>query len=65
MRMILLAASTMLLAGCMTANMNAGTANRQEAANATTEDDVRTPEIFRKPPKQFGKWGGYGFGGRY
>lgn len=64
MRVILLAASAMLLVGCMTPNNDAGT-NRQEAANATTDDDVRTPEVFRKPPKQFGKWGGYGFGGRY
>jgi hypothetical protein len=45
--------------------MRAGNANQQEAANDQSDDNSRTPEIFRKPPPQTGKWGGYGYGGRY
>jgi hypothetical protein len=62
MRVILLAAGAIVLASCTTPTMNAGNANQQ--ANAQ-EDNSRTPEIFRKPRPQVGKWGGYGYGGRY
>jgi hypothetical protein len=65
MRMILLAAGGLVLASCTTPNMNAGNANRLEAANDQSDDNTRTPEIFRKPAPQVGKWGGYGYGGRY
>jgi hypothetical protein len=65
MRVILLAAGAMILANCTTPATNAANSNRQEADNAQTEDDTRTPDIFRKPPRQFGRWGGYGYGGRY
>jgi len=61
MRMILLAVSAVILASCTTPN-NAG--NRQQAE--ATQDEPRTPDIFRKPPKQVGKWGsGVGYGGRF
>lgn len=59
MRIILLAAGVLALMGCTTPNMRGnGEAN-------VREDGPRTPDVFRKPPKQFGKWGGYGYGERY
>ena len=62
MRMILLAVGATILAGCTTPNMNNG--DQQRAA--ATSDEPRTPDIFRKPPKQVGKWGnGVGYGGRF
>ncbi|HEY4265431.1 MAG TPA: hypothetical protein VGM72_08940 [Micropepsaceae bacterium] len=65
MRIILLAASVLLLAGCITPNMPARGASGQDALNARENDDTRTPDVFRKPPRQFGKWGGYGYGERF
>ncbi|HEX3485295.1 MAG TPA: hypothetical protein VHT51_09555 [Micropepsaceae bacterium] len=61
MRIILLAAGAAILAGCTTPNINSG--NQQQAAGTA---EPRTPEIFRKPPKQVGHWGnGVGYGSRY
>jgi hypothetical protein len=60
MRMILIFASAVVLASCTTAKMNGS--DPQQAAVA----EPRTPDIFRKPPKQVGHWGsGVGYGTRY
>ena len=64
MRMILLFASAMILASCTTANMNAGNTGANQQADNSRPDDPEVPLIFRKPPPQTGKWGGYGYGSR-
>jgi hypothetical protein len=58
MRMILLIAAAMTIAGC-TSDMN-GT------VKGIAADAPRTPPAFRKPPPQVNHWGsGVGYGGRY
>jgi hypothetical protein len=59
MRMILVFATAMMMAGCTTPNMNG-------AVSSVASDAPRTPPAFRKPPPQTGHWGaGVGYGGRY
>ena len=66
MRMILLAASAMMLASCTTPTMNALNANTgQQQATGATADEPPVPIQFRRPPKQFVHWGGYAYGGMY
>lgn len=53
--------AAVLLSGCTT--MNAGPASDAAAANLP---QPRTPDVFRKPPPQVGRWGnGVGYGGRF
>jgi hypothetical protein len=52
-----------MLAGCSTANINGSPQASDAAANLP---QPRTPDVFRKPPPQVGRWGyEFGYGGRY
>jgi hypothetical protein len=52
-----------MVAGCATANTNGG---QQAGGTAANVPEPRTPDVFRKPPPQVGRWGsGVGYGGRY
>ena len=63
MRKIVILTAALMLAGCTTTNMNGG----QQASDAASNlPQPRTPDVFRKPPPQVGRWGdGVGYGGRY
>ena len=63
MRNIVILTAVLMLAGCATANTN----GVQQASGATAnESEPRTPDVFRKPPPQVGRWGYQaGYGGRY
>jgi hypothetical protein len=55
--------AVLMLAGCSTANMNGSPQTSDAAANLP---QPRTPDVFRKPPPQVGRWGyAFGYGGRY
>lgn len=64
LRKLVVLMAVLMLAGCATASMNGG----QQASDAAFENlpQPRTPDIFRKPPPQVGRWGyQFGYGGRY
>ena len=63
MRKLAIFAAILMVAGCATANTNG---SQQVAGTAANMPEPRTPDVFRKPPPQVGRWGsGFGYGGRY
>jgi hypothetical protein len=67
MRGFLFFAGILMLAGCTTpiTAMNAP-AKQQQVSGATMRDEEPpVPVPFRRPPRQFGHWGGTAYGGMY
>ena len=59
MRMILLAASAMMLASCATPQMRAANMGAPQADAAIAEHEAPPPPQLRRPPSR--GWPGYGY----
>jgi hypothetical protein len=64
MRIILLAASAAILAGCAMTSMNPNT-GQQASGIAARDEEPPVPPIFRRPPPTIRNWGSTGSGGMY